>query len=271
MKSFIKLPANTKGRDFIVADIHGQMDKFMDVLNQWDINPEVDRLFISGDMVDRGAASPEVLKFSKQPWVYPIRGNHENMVIDIVRNYTWTSIQDALLMEESPIQDHLWLQDISYTEAKEWVEYMDSLPYAYYVEDNVHPFYVAHAQLTKPVSFTLMTVDEVDASVSQAYFQKNITWERSQLKRLSKIGEAYLHNEFDMYVGKCEHIGYHLQAFDKQHPLIYVGHSIVPKPVLFNNHYYQDTGSFLEEGYITMTEHKSFAKALLETTFWPKN
>jgi serine/threonine protein phosphatase 1 len=42
-----------------------------------------DRLFCVGDLVDRGPRSEEAIDWIAQPWFHAVRGNHEQMAIDV--------------------------------------------------------------------------------------------------------------------------------------------------------------------------------------------
>lgn len=72
-----------KGRDFVLADNHGSFHLVKRALDAVKFNPAVDRLFVVGDLVDRGRYSQAVLEFLREPWVYVVRGNHEQMVLDL--------------------------------------------------------------------------------------------------------------------------------------------------------------------------------------------
>lgn len=72
---------NLLGRDLVVGDIHGCFSKLQAQLDSINFNPEKDRLFQVGDLVDRGPESPSVLSWLEKPWFFPIRGNHEDMLM----------------------------------------------------------------------------------------------------------------------------------------------------------------------------------------------
>lgn len=64
---------------YVMSDIHGEYDKFMEVLEQIDLK-DSDTLYILGDIFDRGPHPIKViLKIMKMPNVIPIVGNHEIM------------------------------------------------------------------------------------------------------------------------------------------------------------------------------------------------
>lgn len=74
---------NPKGRDFIVGDLHGCYDLLMSQLSEICFNFESDRLFCCGDLIDRGDKSFECLMLMYEPWFFSVRGNHEQMMIDV--------------------------------------------------------------------------------------------------------------------------------------------------------------------------------------------
>ncbi|KWA84209.1 hypothetical protein WL29_22885 [Burkholderia ubonensis] len=77
-----------QGRDFVLGDIHGAFHLVMKALEALSFDPSVDRLFSVGDLVDRGEYSQMALEFLNEPWVYAVRGNHEQMVLDLYTSGT---------------------------------------------------------------------------------------------------------------------------------------------------------------------------------------
>lgn len=77
-------PGNEVGRDFIVGDIHGCFRQLEQALATHCFATARDRLFCVGDLVDRGADSGEVLDWLRAPWFHAVRGNHEQMAIDVL-------------------------------------------------------------------------------------------------------------------------------------------------------------------------------------------
>lgn len=86
MSKHLKVDINNLGRDFICSDIHGHFDLLEAKLSQVGFNPEKDRLFSLGDLIDRGPDSTKAFHYLAQPWFYVIIGNHEVMLIDAVSN-----------------------------------------------------------------------------------------------------------------------------------------------------------------------------------------
>ena len=83
MNSVKRLPANRAGRDFAVGDIHGAYDLVIQAMDEVGFDPSCDRLFSVGDLIDRGPGSYRCARFLAQPYVHAVRGNHEDMLIDL--------------------------------------------------------------------------------------------------------------------------------------------------------------------------------------------
>jgi serine/threonine protein phosphatase 1 len=74
-------PKNDKGIDYVVGDIHGMFSQLQLQLDEMGFNPEKDRLFSVGDLIDRGPESHLFLDWIKKPWFHSVRGNHEQLLI----------------------------------------------------------------------------------------------------------------------------------------------------------------------------------------------
>jgi serine/threonine protein phosphatase 1 len=72
---------NSKGTDFFVGDIHGEYDLLMKSLERVHFNFGCDRLFATGDLIDRGPQSAKCLKLLDTPWFHSVLGNHEALLI----------------------------------------------------------------------------------------------------------------------------------------------------------------------------------------------
>jgi serine/threonine protein phosphatase 1 len=84
---FCRYALNTEGNDYFTTDNHGCWRELLAFLKSVNFNPEKDRLFHGGDMIDRGPDSTEVLRWLAKPWFYPIMANHELTAIGISRGY----------------------------------------------------------------------------------------------------------------------------------------------------------------------------------------
>ena len=77
---FKRFERNDLGRDFAVGDIHGHFSRLQKKLDEIGFNPEVDRLFSVGDLVDRGAECELAPEWIYMPWFHAVRGNHDYYV-----------------------------------------------------------------------------------------------------------------------------------------------------------------------------------------------
>jgi serine/threonine protein phosphatase 1 len=74
------------GRDYIMADPHGAFSTLYSALEAVGFDTDCDRLFIVGDLIDRGPDSWMCAELLEQPWVFAVRGNHEDMLIELYKN-----------------------------------------------------------------------------------------------------------------------------------------------------------------------------------------
>jgi serine/threonine protein phosphatase 1 len=78
---------------FVVSDIHGEYTKLIELLKHW--NKESMKLIILGDLIDRGKSSLQVvqyvmdLKRQYKNQVIVLKGNHEDMLINFLREPTY--------------------------------------------------------------------------------------------------------------------------------------------------------------------------------------
>lgn len=112
---FQSFPANKDGRDFVCGDVHGQWAQLQQALNRIAFDTQHDRLFVLGDLVDRGEQSREVFTLLEEPWFFSIRGNHEQLMFDAMEKQlpqdvgmwseqggnTWVKSPNELLSEVS--------------------------------------------------------------------------------------------------------------------------------------------------------------------------
>lgn len=95
---------NTRGRDWIVGDIHGHFNKLQQQLDEAGFNPEQgDRLFSVGDLVDRGPDSEQVIEWITRPWFHAVQGNHDDMAI----RWPEGSMVDGVFVRNMPLGNYI--------------------------------------------------------------------------------------------------------------------------------------------------------------------
>ncbi|MBP5275475.1 MAG: serine/threonine protein phosphatase [Lachnospiraceae bacterium] len=83
---------------YVMSDIHGQYDKFMDILKKIDLKDE-DTLYVLGDVLDRGPHPIKVLlKLMEMPNAICLTGNHEYMAVECL-SFLLTEVTDRALDE----------------------------------------------------------------------------------------------------------------------------------------------------------------------------
>lgn len=71
-------------RIFVVGDIHGCLNRLNEQLLLIEFDGEQDLLISVGDLIDRGAQNVECLDLINEKWFQAVRGNHEQMAIDVI-------------------------------------------------------------------------------------------------------------------------------------------------------------------------------------------
>ena len=129
-------PQNLTGRDYAVGDIHGYFTQLKIGLDRVGFDPEKDRLFATGDLVDRGPESHLVLEWLEKPWFFSVQGNHESMAY-------------RLMQEDYPCfsTDNEWIMDIAESDKPAYIAALQSLPIAIQVETAKGLIGIVHADL----------------------------------------------------------------------------------------------------------------------------
>lgn len=80
--AFVTIPANTRGRDFVVGDIHGSFDLVLRAMDKANFDQSRDRILSVGDLIDRGPGSHRSARFLSHSWILGVCGNHEAMLME---------------------------------------------------------------------------------------------------------------------------------------------------------------------------------------------
>lgn len=101
---------------YAISDIHGEYERFKELLERCDFKSE-DILYILGDVIDRGEASLETLRYiMSQPNMRMLKGNHEsilqmvlyfskdlNEVLEVLKRFKAASDRDFQYIEADGI------------------------------------------------------------------------------------------------------------------------------------------------------------------------
>ncbi len=123
-------PQGVRNR-WVIPDIHGCLASFEALLTRIDLQRQ-DQLFLLGDYIDRGPASRGVLfkvqELQKAGYpVFPLRGNHEEMLLEAYGEYDAKMLARFLKFNKWP--EYLEKQPIS----PQLIDFLESLPFFYNV------------------------------------------------------------------------------------------------------------------------------------------
>lgn len=130
-----------KGRIFFTTDLHGCYDLLHEHLKVVSFDSTKDILIIGGDLCDRGPDSQHVLDYLNEPWVYCIRGNHEQLLIDAYEEDFTGPSTNCLLGNGG-----FWIANISDELMKAIYESFKSLPLAIELLTPTETIGIIHAQ-----------------------------------------------------------------------------------------------------------------------------
>ena len=98
---------------YVMSDLHGNYDGFMSILKQIKFSEE-DELYVDGDIVDRGRDGIKILQYMMmQPNIYPIIGNHEYALMQVLDFVTQEITEDSISkIDEKTLQNIIEYQNI---------------------------------------------------------------------------------------------------------------------------------------------------------------
>lgn len=205
---------NTAGRDFAVGDIHGHFTRLQAALDAAGFDPDVDRLFSVGDLVDRGPECRDVLDWLDKPWFNPVRGNHD----DYVCRFDTCDVDNWIYNGGS------WFAGMATSEQQEFAAQFNDLPVAIEVETESGLIGIVHADCPFPSWHELQYELTAETNRKRKKLVLNTCmWSRSRVENgdMSKVA--------------------HISA-------VIVGHTPLRHPVKLGNVYHIDTGGWLPDG-----------------------
>jgi serine/threonine protein phosphatase 1 len=158
---------NTSGRDFVVADIHGAFDLLVIAMAEVDFDPNADRMFSTGDLIDRGDSSHRCAEFIALPYFHSTLGNHESMLLDL---YSHGDPPQHVLEDAAKHHGFEWWLGVSNEKRHEILEAIRTLPYAIEVESACGIVGIIHADVPKKMKWDdfIAGIEAGDAQIIQA-------------------------------------------------------------------------------------------------------
>ncbi|MGB3290954.1 MAG: metallophosphoesterase [Burkholderiaceae bacterium] len=213
---------NTAGRDFAVGDIHGHFTRLQKRLDEIGFDPEKDRLFSVGDLVDRGPECEKALDWLARPWFHAVRGNHEDIAIRYAKG---NPVDQAIYSRNGGD----WLMALDHVRQKEFGAAFDALPFAIEVETVGGTVGLVHANV--PIADWQWLGEEL---LFNRHSRDRIMWDRG---RIESEDRSVVEN---------------VRA-------VVVGHTPLRRPAVLGNVYHIDTGGWLPDGsgYFTLIDLRS--------------
>ncbi|MDV7469741.1 metallophosphoesterase [Acinetobacter baumannii] len=216
-------------RLFVVGDLHGCYQEFMNKLKQINFDMDRDMVISVGDLVDRGKESFKCLELVKQPWFKAIRGNHEQMCLE-----------GAIAPEMKNFHSRhggQWLYDLNEATYEEALRLCLNLPIALEIDFKGKVYGFIHADI-KDNDWN----EFKQKILENNYFSNNMqSTLQSALWGRSRIRAAQKHEQMQVISGINK---------------IYLGHTVVDKPTQVHNCFYLDTGAVFG-GELTIKEIES--------------
>lgn len=206
---------NQGGRDFVVGDIHGSFSALERLMSKVNFDPECDRMFAVGDLVDRGRESHRVIEFLNYPWFHSIMGNHEKMLLE--------SAHDELMLENwTYYNGGAWWKQIPVHVQPRIRKIVGQLPLAFEISTAAGQVGVVHADIPSGIPWHQFVRSLEVGSDMEEY----ALWSRNRYKHYKMMGRTVAVEGIDLVV---------------------FGHTPVAQPLQTANFFYIDTGASLLE------------------------
>lgn len=100
--NYQKMAIKEPGNIWFCADLHGQYDLLMRELSAVGFSPKKGHILVSsGDLIDSGPDSAKVISLLQEPWFKAAEGNHENMMLNCLKDLTEKTFEHVMNMLHS--------------------------------------------------------------------------------------------------------------------------------------------------------------------------
>lgn len=213
-----KFERNTAGNDYVVGDIHGCYSKLQTELNKLGFDEVNDRLFSVGDLVDRGPENEEFWDYLRKPWFHAVRGNHEDLVIQSLKDGDRSNASAIHAMNGG-----MWLYGLPEVEQQCYACVMEDLPLAIEIETKNGLVGIIHAEC--PLGDWDLFKGMYESNKDR--FESIAMWARTKITNKDTTDVAGVYK-------------------------LYVGHTPVNDVVCLGNVEYIDTGACFSGGKFTI-------------------
>lgn len=198
-----------KDKILILTDIHGCIDELTEMIQ----TVEHDKLYILGDLIDRGPDSLAVVEYCINNNISVCLGNHELMFIEAISDYLCTGDRLGLKFTDWWCNggDKVFKQYCSAYDKpnkgllQRHLEYFKSLPLYYLLESKIHNKQVllSHSMITQYIT-------KVNRDIGPSYNEVGdvvipYVWNRDKLpNKSSEYFNIHGHSPTDWYAGYTE-------------------------------------------------------------------
>jgi len=227
---------NTKGRDFVIGDIHARKKSFFQALESVNFDFEKDRLFSLGDLIDRGKSPLVILYHLREDWFYAIRGNHEQMILNrfefpLAKPPYMTGVQTRFEVAELHEKHNggEWFGKLKESAQQTIYQMLVKLPYAITLETEFGTVGLVHAEVPERFNEWNEFLEDLENDAST---RKEAIWNRLAI-------ESVYHSSRTRYWD--EQFQDEPRFIDGIDVTVH-GHTMVHEPVVCGNQVWIDTG-----------------------------
>jgi serine/threonine protein phosphatase 1 len=229
------LTENVLGRDFVVGDVNGQHDMLMQSLSLINFDPEKDRLFAVGNVINKGNENVRTMQLFKEPWFFSVLGLQELILLSYFHYYHSKYFKR---LDPNFYRYIKWFQTIPLEQAQDCVkiikEHISILPSVIRIKKGDFWHYIVSGDLSKGkngYSVFLFTDDEIE---KLTHFNKSgLDWESFSMSE--RLYQESLYSHLDDYKDSKNQ--------EQGLGTVYCGNSIVDTPYLYRNHIFLNTGA----------------------------
>ena len=167
--------------NYVTSDIHGCYDQYLRLIQRLDLK-EDDRLYILGDLVDRGDGGIEIIKdVMNRKNVVCLRGNHDHYALVFLKRF---ALQDHGA-EDDRLKEAfgLWLEDggaetfsafskLDDNEKRSVLSFLSSLPFNEMIRVNGQQFLLSHTVCEKAKLLDIEKCDRRDFLIGEPEYDK---------------------------------------------------------------------------------------------------
>lgn len=218
------------GRVFVCGDIHGEIEKLYQELDEVDFDYANDLVICTGDLVDRGPHSLDTFNLIYKSWFKTVRGNHEQFCLDRMIGDTKEDLAGYAEMHNN--NGGIWFEQLPFDTQMVIAKEVQNLPVVLTLNRNGKQFGFVHGDIHATIKSWSELINALNG-VSNTLYMNSCLWGRTRIKQIHSVAT--------------------IEGVEK----VYLGHTVIKLPINIGNLHYIDTGAtFGDYGYgkLTMVE-----------------